>query len=124
MVEVRRLINGVELTHQQLRLRVEAWGKDSLRVRASMMQINDDMNWALLEPEKIKPIIELKDHEITIGNGGIVGQIKLSPDKVSNQPWSITFLRSTGEELLSEDHHRFKRWRGIYLKPKGGNSFT
>ncbi len=53
MVDVSTLENGVELRHQQLKLRVETWGENSLRVRASLLEI-DEQVWALLEPDEIK----------------------------------------------------------------------
>ena len=100
-----------------------SWGENSLRVRASLLEINEQ-NWALLEPNEIKPDVVIRDDLVTIRNGKIVCRITLSPDKISSQPWSISFSKQSGEELLAEDHHRFKRWRGVYLKPKGGDSFT
>ena len=127
MVDVSKIENGVELRHQQLRLRVETWGENSLRVRASLMEIDDKQVWALLEPEETKPEIEIGQGKVTVRNGEIVCNILTQDNiftRIPDQPWSIVFTKPNGEELLAENHHKFKRWRGVYLKQKGGDSFT
>ena len=51
MVDVLERIDGVELRSQRLKFRVQSWGENSLRVRATVLyEINDALVWALLEP--------------------------------------------------------------------------
>lgn len=51
-------------------LRVEAWGPDSVRVRATLHDFSDEQ-WALVEPVASSPIISTKDETATISNGAI-----------------------------------------------------
>ena len=46
-------------------LRIEAWGKDSLRVRATMFSKFTGNNWALTEAfEKGNPVVEITGEEV------------------------------------------------------------
>ncbi len=126
MVDVLEIRNGVELRSQRLKLRVQSWGENSLRVSATVLsEINDLLDWALLEPKESEVKVDIKDESVSVENGAVTCLIKLSPDSISSQPWSMTFNEThTGKELTAENHHRFKRWRGVYLKPMGGDSFA
>lgn len=42
-------------------LRIEPWGKDSLRVRAAMMREIQDTDYALLPAEETEAVIQIKD---------------------------------------------------------------
>jgi alpha-D-xyloside xylohydrolase len=77
-------------------LRIEPWGRDSLRVRATVAAaIRDDLPGALLEPTPSQPIIELGETQAFIRNGGI--EARLSTDG------KLAFFASaSGEELLTE----------------------
>ena len=77
-------------------LRIEPWGRDSLRVRATVAAaIRDDLPGALLEPAPSQPIIEIGETQAVIRNGGI--EARLSADG------KLAFFASdSGEELLSE----------------------
>ena len=60
-------------------LRIEPWGRDSLRVRATVAAaIRDDLPGALLEPGASQPIIEIGEAQAVIRNGGI--EARLSAD--------------------------------------------
>ena len=74
MVDISTLENGVELRHQQLRLKVETWGENSLRVRASLLEI-DEQVWALLKQKEIKPEIDIVPEKVTVRNGEMVTNI-------------------------------------------------
>lgn len=126
MVDVLEIQDGVELRSQRLKLRVQSWGENSLRVRATVLsEIDDSLDWALLEPKESTVKVDINDSSVSVENGAITCVIKLSPDSISSQPWSMTFNEThTGKELTAENHHRFKRWRGVYLKPRGGDSFA
>ena len=105
-------------------MRVETWGENSLRVRASLLEI-DEQVWALLKQKEIKPEIDIVPEKVTVRNGEIVCNIHIDPEnifkRIPGQPWSIVFTKPNGEELLAENHHKFKRWRGVYLKQRGGD---
>ena len=115
----------LDLRYQQVKLRVEAWGNNSLRVRATLLdKIDETLDWALLEPSLNDATSIISDEYAEMVNGLIKCQIRFNPDQISGHPWVLSFHRTeTGEEILAEDFHRFRRWRGIYFKPRGGDSF-
>ncbi len=126
MVNVLEIQDGVELRSQRLKLRVQSWGENSLRVRATVLsEIDDTLDWALLEQKEPTVKVNINDGSVSVENGAITCVIKLSPDSISSQPWNMKFNETnTGKELTAENHHRFKRWRGVYLKPRGGDAFA
>ena len=126
MVDVLEIQDGVELRSQRLKLRIQSWGENSRRVRATVLSdIDDKLDWALLEPKEVTVNVKINGEGVSVENGAITCLIKLSPDKISSQPWNMTFKEThTGKELTAENHHRFKRWRGVYMKPRGGDTFT
>ena len=125
MVDIISLENGLELRHQHVRLSIVGWGENSLRVRAGLGVIDESTDWALLEPKGSNVSVEVNESLATVTNGDIICEISLSPDAVSSQAWTISYRsKSTGKELTAENHHRFKRWRGVYLKPRGGDTFA
>ena len=80
-------------------LRIEAWGKDSLRVRATMFSKFTGNNWALTEAfEKGNPVVEITGEEVgeplaSITNGRVRATV--------NFAGVITFYRD-GEQILQE----------------------
>ena len=51
-------------------LRIEAWGKDSLRVRATRHAALNDENWALTEePGDSRAIVEITKEDHWVGDG-------------------------------------------------------
>jgi len=86
-----------ELNHEILR--IEPWGQDSLRVRATIMPaIRDDLPHALLEPTLTQAEIHITEQLATIRNGAIRAEV--SPTG------KIRFVNAlTGVELLQEEEH-------------------
>ncbi len=81
-------------------VRTEPWGKNSLRVRATLNAgIREDWPGALLKPVSTRPKTEIGEDKSVIGNGALTAEISASG--------KIRFLDSaTGEEILSEKHPR------------------
>ena len=52
-------------------LRIQPWGENSLRVRATKRATFEDQNWALLEPQQTSAKITISDGEARIENGSI-----------------------------------------------------
>jgi alpha-D-xyloside xylohydrolase len=76
-------------------LRLEAWGKDALRVRATRAERVLDLDWALLPPAQAKAEVEIGGESASIRNGAIAAEV--SPRGI------VRFTRTaTGEELLAE----------------------
>ena len=81
-------------------MRVEPWGENSLRVRATRMMKMDDsplMQWALLAPQETRCDIRINGDAATITNGKLSAII----DRIGK----ITFYNQAGAILLEE----FKR---------------
>ena len=85
-------------------LRIEAWGKDSLRVRATMFSKFTGNNWALTEAfEKGNPVVEITGEEVgeplaSITNGRVRATV--------NFAGVITFYRD-GEQILQEYYRSY-----------------
>ena len=88
-------------------LRIEPWGKDSLRVRATRFSKFTDQDWALIEtPEKCQAVVEIGEEDHWVGDGTIDkkeiasitnGRIKA----VVNFRGIITYYRD-GKQFLRE----------------------
>lgn len=80
-------------------VRIEAWNKDSLRVRACLVNDIEEGSVALLDKEECAPEIELEDWKATIKNGKITAVMEV-------QGWGRTlrtsFYNQKGELLLRE----------------------
>jgi alpha-D-xyloside xylohydrolase len=82
-------------------VRIEPWGTDSLRVRATEnAEIRDDLLQALLDPKSSTVQIEFNAERATIRNGAIVAEVRLDKN-------TIRFINpETGVEYLAEDAPR------------------
>ncbi len=70
MVDVLEIRDGVELRSQWLKLRVQSWGENSLRVRATVLSdIDDSLDWALLEPKEAMVKVNINDGLVSVENG-------------------------------------------------------
>ena len=94
------------------RLRLEAWGEDSVRVRASQAQLPEDLPGALIS-SRPSPSAGATSDGATLVNGKL--RARLSPDGL------VSFWRSDdGRELLSEQKAHFW-WPGPRLFVANGN---
>ncbi|MCQ2495888.1 MAG: family 31 glucosidase [Lachnospiraceae bacterium] len=88
-------------------VRIEAWGKDSLRVRATMQGKFSGKDWALTEEkEQCSPVVEIKKNDKWMGSDSNPGQeyAVIRNGRVSaevNFAGVITFYRD-GEKFLRE----------------------
>ena len=80
-------------------LRVEPWGKNSFRVRSTMMQEIVDTDYALLPQEEISLDITIGEYESKIRNGKITAIMKVSS---WNHKCRLFFYNQKGELLLAE----------------------
>ncbi|MCX7841394.1 MAG: family 31 glucosidase, partial [Anaerolineae bacterium] len=65
-----------EQNHEKVQ--IEPWGRDSLRVRATMnAAMRDDLPSALLEPPVTESYIEIGDARALIRNGKIAAEVSL-----------------------------------------------
>lgn len=76
-------------------LRIEPWGKNSLRVRAAKGQpIELEQAWALLPAEPVTPTFSRTENSLTISNGNVSATVDLQG--------RVTFTNQRGERLLEE----------------------
>jgi len=106
-------------------LRVEPWGRDSLRVRSTVgPRLRDDLPGALLPAEQLTPDIGIGEGQAVIRNGKIAAELSLEGKMVSTlmPEASLRFLNTeTGEELLAEAPLHFV-WPGArYFRPRDGD---
>jgi len=107
-------------------VQIEPWGRDSLRVRATMgPEIDDDLPGALLKPVPTEAQIEIDAQIAVISNGAIAAEIRLGGASGSRSPeGAIRFLNAaTGVELLAESPSYFPRPPARQFKPVGGDHF-
>ena len=76
-------------------LQIEPWENDSLRIRSTLSPRIEERRWALLNPVKITPKIEISDDGATIQNGKI--KAKISPTG------AVTYLKSADNSILLEE---------------------
>src|SRR5512136_3044753 len=97
-------------------LQIEPWGRDALRVRATMnaairVEYNgDDLPGALLEPAAMQAHIEIGEAHAVIRNGRIEARL-------SAQGRLGFFNTTTGAELLEEEIPHFARPPARHFKP-------
>ena len=75
-------------------VKVIPWGKNALRVLSSMLPEIPMRDWALLEQEKITPVITENEDTLTIQNGSILC--------VMDKFGKLTFKNADGKILLRE----------------------
>ena len=64
--------NGLLFKHQGETIFLEAWGKDSLRVRATRCSRFTDQDWALTEePEASQAVVEIGEEDHWVGDATI-----------------------------------------------------
>jgi alpha-D-xyloside xylohydrolase len=116
MDPIHRLDDGVEWTRNHETLRVEAWGRDGLRVRATAASaIRDDLPHALLEPTPADAQIEVGPEGAIVRNGAITAEL--------DREGRLRFLDADGDELLAEPSHHWNRLPPRQFKPVGGDHF-
>src|SRR6266540_3313081 len=110
----------VRIHHEVLRL--EPWGADSIRVRATRDVIRDDIPGALVPPKPAAVEVVADERRGTVVNGGLTGIIDIV-DTDTGIDAQIRFLRTgTGEELLSEERAHFW-WPGARMFMPSANGY-
>ena len=97
-------------------IRVEPWGKNALRVRASRLPRTDDNLWALLPAEETETEISIGTEEASITNGKVTCRI--------SKEGRIAFYNAEGKKLLREywEVKPFPEIRGRQWKPRQAGS--
>ena len=96
-MKCREIETGLEVKHQGETLRIEAWGSDALRVRASMYPAFTDHNWALTEKiSHIRPAVQIDAEHACIRNGHLRAEV--------NEAGIITFYRD--DQMILREYYR------------------
>jgi alpha-D-xyloside xylohydrolase len=123
MVMFREADLALEVAHRHERLRIEAWGQDSVRVRAAQFRIPADSVGALEERPAgtPRPTVLIGEEDATLVNGEVTVEVSFDRGAAYPEPL-LTFRRtSTGEELLAESREHF--WMPgarVYLGNRSG----
>lgn len=118
-------MHGLSLGHTDIswsknneRLRIEPWGQDSLRVRATVSgHIRDDLLSVLLPPADTVPRLSITEDEATITNGALTAHVSSSghirfvrtndgteltaeiPTEISPRRWARSFRHTHGDDF-------------------------
>ena len=79
-------------------VRIEPWGTDCLRVRATREAELQDTPWALLPPAPVEASIEITDQRASFRSGSLQAEILADG--------TLRFTRGSGEVLLEEPAYR------------------
>jgi alpha-D-xyloside xylohydrolase len=103
-------------------IQIEPWGTDSVRVRASLTGLRDDLPGALLPQPDLPASIEIEADSARLTNGRMLVEItRPVPLSVEGR---LRFLdAATGKELLAERALHFMSPREHYYKAIGGDLF-
>ena len=118
-------VNSLVWKQDNETVRIDPWGPDSLRVRATMgTKILDALPGALLQPAPSEVYVESDTKRALIRNGTLIAEIRQEQDAVRPSRPTIRFLKATtGDELLAEAGSYFPRPAARYYKPAGGDHF-
>jgi len=100
---------ALEARHRHERLRIEPWGKDSVRVRAAQFRLPTDAVGALDEcpVEPSGSLVKIEGDRAVLVNGDVTVEVHVDRGDAYPEPL-LTFRRtSTGEELLGESREHF-----------------
>lgn len=101
---------GLEFQRDHIRIRVEPWGADSVRVRIAAGAELGDEPWALLPPAKTKAEATIADGQARLVNGKLTAAI--------SDRGNVTISRTDNGQVMVQD----QRWLR-QLKPVGGGLF-
>ncbi len=76
------------------KLRIEPWGKNSLRIRVTREIDYSNEDWALLPPPHLEAKISITEKKAVIENGGLTAELL--------ENGKLTFYNQTGKILLEE----------------------
>jgi alpha-D-xyloside xylohydrolase len=115
--------NALEWSAQQETLRIEPWGPDAIRVRATIGPVREELPGALTDaPDSPDVRIKIENGSAALFNGAITAEVVQDPEATQYQA-RLRFLRTeTGEELLAEEPLHFW-WPGPRLFTPNGNGY-
>jgi len=94
--------NSIVFKNNGETIRIEPWGKNSLRTRATYLSNIKEGEIALLKAEYLTANIEIEDEFAYISNGNITAQLKVIPDGGCGATIQIEYKNGKGETLLKD----------------------
>lgn len=107
-------------------VRIEPWGPNSLRVRATVAsEIRNDLPSALLDPVAAETQIEIGEERAVVRNGAITAEVRAGGEgTIVGVQTAICFRNSAaGAELLAEPPSYFPRPAARQFRHVGGDLF-
>jgi alpha-D-xyloside xylohydrolase len=100
---------GVLVSYGHEVLLVEAWGPDSIRVRATLGgEIVETPGSALMERQDCDPTIEISADRAVVRNGNLIAEVRHNPQESFIEfPPLVRFLGPDGRELFAESVPHF-----------------
>jgi alpha-D-xyloside xylohydrolase len=123
MLQFQRESDALVFTACGQTVRIEPWGRDSLRVRANpAAAILEDWPGALLPARSASAQITIDDDSASIRNGRLTADVSLARERTEIYPEGrIRFVHSeTGAELLAEQRLHFVMPGARHFRPVGG----
>ncbi|HEU0256359.1 MAG TPA: TIM-barrel domain-containing protein [Microbacteriaceae bacterium] len=98
----------LEIRHRHEVIRVQAWGRDSVRVRAAQHRLPTTTNGALDEPpaDTPKATVSVAGDRASLTNGRLRVEVDFDLDSPYPEPL-LTFRTADGHELLAEQREHF-----------------
>jgi alpha-D-xyloside xylohydrolase len=119
---VREVGYALEWSERQERLRVEPWGPDAIRVRASIGAMRDDLPGALdRPPEGHEARVKLENGSAWLINGAVTAEVITGHTEHGQAMLRFTST-DTGAELLAEEPIHFW-WPGPRMFTATGNGY-
>src|SRR5215210_3179325 len=109
MVRFRTDGAALEVRHRHERLRIEAWGRDSVRVRAGQFAIPTTSVGALggVPVGTQDALIQIEEDRALVIHGDVTVEVTFPGDLAYPEPHIVFRRTSTGEELLAESREHF-----------------
>ena len=103
-MDIRQEAHAIEVRIEHEVIRIEAWGRDSLRIRSGFERIHDDLPSALVVPQDpVEPTVVVTSDRVEVTNGSITAVLASNADDGDRGTVTLQFRHSqTGAELLSE----------------------
>lgn len=123
MMECVRVGEGVEVREGHEVVRIEPWGADSVRVRAAIDHIVDDLPGALdrhAPSPGTQTVVEVGDAAVRITNGALTTVVETSLGE--GTPATLIRFEADGRELLAEQRSHFQCPARVFNPVCGGRS--
>ena len=100
MVFFKKLKNGLEITYYGETMRIEGWGPNAFRIRATKEKKMPEQNWALLPGKEVQAETYIEEDCARIDNGDISAYV--------DTYGRITFIQNKTGKVLLKEYWRYR----------------